>query len=192
MASKELFDCYVANEQTGCEALWRQVQKWEHEADIIRRDVYLLLSKGAFLPILRADLHRFLDVVDDVAGVSEDLADKLICEHPVLPESMIPNLQTIFEKTRLQMEALVQVVKQFLQDHHSNNGNVQDTIRHIFAVEHEIDELEHALTRTIFAWSLPLAEKLHLKQTLTQLAEISNRIEDVADCLSEITVKMQV
>ncbi len=192
LAGKKLFASYVLNDHAACEKLWQEVQKREHEADIIRRDVYLLLSKGAFLPILRADLHRFLDVLDEVAGVSEDLADKLLCEHPVLPEIIIPELQTIFAKTQLQMETLMEVVTLFLQNHHSRHAIVDDAVQRIFLKEHEIDELEHSLTRTIFGLSLPMAEKLHLKQTLTQLAEISNRIEDVADCLSQIMVKMQV
>jgi predicted phosphate transport protein (TIGR00153 family) len=191
LASRDLMARYVENDHEACERLWHDVQAFEHQADIIRREIYALLDKGAFLPLLRVDLHRFVDLMDDVAGVSEDATDILLCEHPVLPEAMIGNLQQVFHKTIEQMAVLVDATTCFVQNNRPDDS-IREKIELIQATEHEIDELEHTLTRWLFATSLTLAEKLHLKKLLTQVAEISNRIEDAADGLSEIVVKMQV
>jgi len=189
---KKLFDRYLENNRAACEELWQEVQRWEHEADLLRRDVYQALGQGAFLPLLRADLHRLVDILDDVAGVGEDLTDMLVCEQPVFPAVLLPLMQNIFARTMEQMEEMVRTVRLFLQDHQSIHSEVVTGMQTVLAVEHEIDTIEHDLTRVIFGSSLPLAEKLHLKQVLSRLAEISNKIEDVADCLGEIMVKLQV
>jgi uncharacterized protein len=191
LASRDLMTRYLENDHEGCERLWHDVQTFEHQADIIRREIYALLDKGAFLPLLRADLHRFIERMDDVAGVSEDVTDILLCEHPVLPEAMVKDLQQVFRKTIEQMAVLVDAATCFVRNDRPEDS-IREKIGQILATEHEIDELEHSLTRWLFASSLTLAEKLHLKKLLTQVAEISNRIEDVADGLSEIVVKMQV
>ncbi len=190
-SSRELMARYLQNDHDACERLWLQVRGYEHQADIVRREIYAWLDKGAFLPLLRVDLHRFIERMDEVAGISEDVADTLLCEHPVLPEAMINDLQQVFEKTLAQMSLLTEAVACFVENGHPDDG-LRDHIVQILATEHEIDELEHSLTRWLFGSSLPLAEKLHIKKLLTQVAGISNRIEDVADSLSEILVKMQV
>jgi predicted phosphate transport protein (TIGR00153 family) len=190
-ASRDALMRYLENDQAACERLWHDVQAFEHQGDIIRREIYALLDKGAFLPLLRADLHRFIERMDDVAGVSEDVADTLLCEHPVVPEAMVHDLQEVFSKTLEQMAVLADAATCFVRNDRPDD-RIREKIVQILATEHEIDELEHALTRWLFASSLTLAEKLHLKKLLTQVAEISNKIEDVADGLSEIIVKMQV
>jgi len=189
---KKLFDRYVENDAAACESLWQEVQHWEHQADLLRRDVYEGLGKGAFLPLVRADLHHLVDTLDEVAGVAEDLTDKLVCERPVLPANVVPLLQSIFEKTVQQWQVMLRTVELFLQDHKTVNPAVVSGKQEVLSAEHEIDTLEHDLTRMIFSSGLALAEKVHLKQLLSQLAEISNKIEDVADRLSEIMVKLQV
>ncbi|NLP10680.1 DUF47 family protein, partial [bacterium] len=143
------------------------------------------------LPLLRGDLHRLVDTLDDVAGVGEDLTDKLVCEQPALPAAAVPQLQIIFDKTMNQLEEMVQVVQLFLQDHTAVSVRAHEGLQRILTVEHEIDLIEHQLTRSLFASDLSLAEKLHVKQVLSQMAEISNRIEDVVDCLAEIMIKFQ-
>ncbi len=188
---RKLFDRYLDNDAAACEALWLEVQDREHQADVLRRTVYDLLSQGAFLPLLRGDLHRLVDTLDDVAGVGEDLTDKLVCEHPALPAAVVPPLQTIFDKTMNQLDEMVQAVQQFLDDHTSVSVRAHEGLQRILAMEHEIDLIEHQLTRSLFASGLSLAEKMHVKQVLSQMAEISNRIEDVVDCLAEIMIKFQ-
>ncbi|NLP11995.1 DUF47 family protein, partial [bacterium] len=73
LSCRKLFDRFLENDAAACEALWLEVQDREHQADVLRRTVYDLLSEGAFLPLLRGDLHRLVDTLDDVAGVGEDL-----------------------------------------------------------------------------------------------------------------------
>lgn len=191
LSCRKLFDRFLENDAAACEALWLEVQDREHQADVLRRIVYDLLSEGAFLPLLRGDLHRLVDTLDDVAGVGEDLTDKLVCEQPALPAAAVPQLQIIFDKTMNQLEEMVQVVQLFLQDHTAVSVRAHEGLQRILTVEHEIDLIEHQLTRSLFASDLSLAEKLHVKQVLSQMAEISNRIEDVVDCLAEIMIKFQ-
>ena len=56
-------------------------------------------------------------------------------------------------------------------------------------LESDIDNLERKITTQIFASSLDKSEKLHLQQSLTQIAQISDIIEDATDELELMNVK---
>ena len=55
-------------------SLMRQVIDLEREGDLIRRDIISSVHDGAFLPYLRPDLCRFVEIVDRVFDILEDTA----------------------------------------------------------------------------------------------------------------------
>ena len=48
-------------------------------------------------------------------------------------------------------------------------------------IESEVDVAESILSRRIFASDMELAEKIHLNQLLTKIADIADLAEDAAD-----------
>lgn len=56
------------------EKLMLSIIDMEREGDIIRRDIVSNIYEGAFLPYLRPDLCKFVEIVDEVFDLLEDAA----------------------------------------------------------------------------------------------------------------------
>jgi predicted phosphate transport protein (TIGR00153 family) len=191
-AAKGVFNSYLAGDFPAAEANAAKVEKHERAADTLRREIYELLGEGAFLPILRGDIHSLIGEVDDLAGLAEDLSDVLVGERPELPEAFREDLVKIFEITTSQFADLKNAVRDFLFDKKPDEKKLRKTIHRVSQQEYDIDQIEWELTRELFESEMPLANKLHFKQFLSHLTIISNRTEDVSDTLSELIIKLQV
>jgi predicted phosphate transport protein (TIGR00153 family) len=53
----------------------QHVARLENDGDAIRREIIASIHEGAFLPYLRPDLCRFVEIVDDVFDLLEDVAN---------------------------------------------------------------------------------------------------------------------
>jgi len=167
------------------------VDRLEDEADDIRRTIVSSLGEGAFLPILRGDIHSLVSLVDDIAGLAEDLSDMALGERPHIPGELIPGIQEIAEKTVGQCQQLCDITVEFLSKARLRRKRFAEQIHTVVTAEHDIDEIEWRLTRALFDSNLPLADKQHAKQFITRLTLISNKIEDASDQVAELTIKMQ-
>jgi uncharacterized protein Yka (UPF0111/DUF47 family) len=83
------------------------------------------------------------------------------------------------------VETAVMASRAFLRDIQS----VRDHLHKVMFYEKEADGQSDKLKRAIFASSLPLAEKLHLRRFVDQIDHIADEAEDVADWLAIYTIK---
>jgi len=191
VATRSMFEAYLEHKIKPASEALAAVREAERQADTMRREIYRLLGAGAFLPILRADLHKLVAQVDELAGMAEDLGDLMIGEKPKLPARFNAPLKQIFAITLDQFNDLENLLNFFFLKDDSRSKTIEDKIHQISAVEHLIDGIEWDLTVSLFSSRMALAEKLHFKRALTQLTGLSNKIEDISDTLSELTVKLQ-
>jgi len=59
-------------------------------------------------------------------------------------------------------------------------------------MESKIDDLEWALAKKVFISDLDFAHKIHLRQCLDRIVEISDRAENAADQLELVTLKSMI
>jgi len=69
---------------------------------------------------------------------------------------------------------------------------VKRNIKNVNTFEEEADTVEWHIVRDIFSSKLDLARKIHLRQFVFHIVEISDVIEDAADNLDIFIVKYQV
>ncbi|MBN2356743.1 TIGR00153 family protein [candidate division KSB1 bacterium] len=191
-ATHETFMAFLAGQMDKAEVAYDRVEQTERAGDQLRREIYRLLGEGAFLPILRADLHKIVALVDDLAGLAEDFSDMIMGEQPTLPAEFHGAFTDIFKRTLEQFDDLKELMQDYFSDAARSANTLNEKINHVSRMEHEIDQIEWEITVSLFGSRLSLAEKLHLKQLLTQLSRLSNRIEDIGDTLAELLVKLQV
>ena len=168
-----------------------RVGELEREADGLWRQIYQELSAGAFLPILRGDIHNLVEQVDDLADVADDLNDFIVNERPDIPKTYFPSLLLILAKTEEQINLIHLGITRVFSGVKSKTGEINEILQ-ISNIEHEVDLVEKDLLRAIFSSRLDLAKKLHLKQFVSTLTDISDDADDVADSLKELVVKMKV
>lgn len=160
----------------------------ESEADQKRRDIIHLLYEGAFLPIHRQGLIRFVDLQDKIADKAESCCDFTLCQRPEIPPEFKKNLLELVEHSIATFSPMKEAVANLFDDFSIVRAKVVDMNR----LESEVDVYEWEIAHQIFMSKLPLAQKMHLGEFIWHITEISDIIEDSADCLEILVIQKRV
>lgn len=160
----------------------------ESEADNIRRAIIEELRKGAFFPLMRADLINYLVLQDNIADQAEKICDFIICQKPEIPAEASEVLKKLCSRSIECFGSL----KTAAGELSGNTGKLKSITGYIRSVEKETDKDEWHLTKNIFAGPFPLEKKLHLGELVRLITGITDLIEDAGDYLEALTIKMTV
>ncbi len=163
----------------------KQINDLEHKGDELRRQVEHELYTLALIPDFRGDVLSLLEDLDGLLNVMEDTMGSLDIERPAFPQELHADLRKLAESVGMAVETAVMASRAFLRDIQS----VRDHLHKVMFYEKEADGQSDKLKRAIFASSLPLAEKLHLRRFVDQIDHIADEAEDVADWLAIYTIK---
>jgi len=162
-----------------------KIHTLEHEADEIRRDVALKLTRGAFLPIYREDYIVLLELIDKIANKAESTSDFIVLTRPHVPDFLLDGIKQMVRATAECFEPMENMYEMFQKD----LDEVLSAAKRVEKKEQEIDGLQWNLIKAVFKSDLQLAEKLHFKELIDNIAAISDRIEDVSDRFEIMVVK---
>ena len=171
---------------------YQEVSRFEGLADAARRKLITAFLEGSLLPGTRKEILDIVGRMDKVANKCQDIACKLVYENVHVPRAYWASLSEITKITKEQYLLMKRALKILFDDYEPlmKSGSVLDDI---MAKEHQVDKIEDAATVEIYSdGTLSLAEKNHLKYFLTQLADISDLLEDIADQIQIIVVLRKV
>ncbi len=163
----------------------KQINELEHRGDELRRQVEHELYTLALIPDFRGDVLSLLEDLDCLLNVMEETMGSLDIERPAFPPELHADLKQLAESVSLAVESTVLASRAFLRDIQS----VRDHLHKVMFYEKDADRLSEKLKRAVFASSLPLAEKLHLRRFIDAIDHIADESEDVADWLAIYTIK---
>jgi predicted phosphate transport protein (TIGR00153 family) len=162
--------------------LMRDVIELEREGDSVRREVISHVYEGAFLPYLRPDLCKFVEIVDEVFGLLKDTASYYLDTD--LPEPLKDECVRVGLLNFRMSEMLLITYEAMLK-----GEDLQEKILAIRIYEKKIDDIKFNLFSE--AKEVPIATfwagKM-LSDLLSSLTEISDIIEDASDHLQIINV----
>ena len=165
--------------------LIRKVMHLESEGDSIRREIISNIYGGAFLPYLRPDLCKFVEIVDSVFDLLEDTASH--CLDMELPEQIKDEcIRVAFLNSRI-CEMLLITFEAMM-----NGEDLREKTLAIRIYEKKIDDIKFGLIKDIR--SLPVDtfwEGKILSDFISDLTMISDIIEDAGDYLQIINVSMR-
>ena len=168
-----------------------RVNSLEAEADSLLREIRDLLYSGAYLPQIRGDIYRLMSSVDMVTNRAEDCSDFFHYQSPSIPKEFRSDIESIVDLTDESFRQFHKALRNYF-----GPKDKPDKVRvrgvRIGELESDIDKLERKITMRIFDSQLDRSEKLHLHQALTQIAQISDMIEDATDELELMNVKSVV
>jgi uncharacterized protein len=179
---------YLSGEKNEAKRLSRLVDSLETEADYITETIRDRLYSGAYLPLLREDIYRLVEHMDKVANAMEACCDFFLNQRPSIPPEFRQNLAEIIKKSTGTVVPLRDAVLCFLEGacpEETTRAHVKD----VGIQESVVDKLEWDMTKRIFTSSMEHSFKIHLKQCLNTIVEISDRAEDAADHLELVTLK---
>ncbi|MFH1351363.1 MAG: TIGR00153 family protein [Pseudomonadota bacterium] len=166
-------------------SLMRKVIELEREGDSIRRGIISKIYEGAFLPYLRPDICRFVEMVDRVFDLLEDTAYKYLDME--LPEEVKSECVSVAFLNRRICEMLLITFEAMLK-----GDDLREKTLAIRIYEKKIDDMKFILFKDVR--QVPIAnfwEGEILSAFMSGLTSISDIIEDASDYLQIIHVSMK-
>jgi hypothetical protein len=157
----------------------------EREGDSVRREVISHIYEGAFLPYLRPDLCKFVELVDEVFGFLKDTVSYYL--EAGLPAKLKDDSIRVAVLNQRMSEMLLITFEAMLRG--------EDLREKIFAIriyEKKIDDIKFTLISD--AHEVPLENFWKgkvLSDLLSSLTSISDMIEDASDHLQIIHLSIR-
>jgi uncharacterized protein len=157
----------------------------ERQGDSIRRGVISLIYEGAFLPYLRPDLCKFVEVVDEVFDLLKDTAT--YCRSTDLPEPLRDECVRVALLNFRMSEMLLSSFDAMLK-----NYDLREKALAIRIYEKKIDDMKFNIINE--AQQIPVSDfwsgKI-LSDLISGLTSISDVIEDASDHLQILNLSMR-
>ena len=171
----------VALEKQNRDLIW-EVVDLEREADSVRRQVISHIYEGAFLPYLRPDLCKFVEIVDEVFDVLKEAA--FYCVENKIPEPLRDESIRVALLNFRMCDMLMSSFEAMLE-----GEDLREKTLAVRIFEKKIDDIKHDLSKEAEGVRIDnfWAGKA-LSDFIANLTMISDIIEDASDHLQIINV----
>lgn len=184
----QAIDAYLAGDLPRAEELALATHKAEGRADDVRRKVEAEILRGALLAGSRRDVLEIIEETDKLANAAEATLDYLIPQQVSIPAELNDLIQSIVKKS----QEIFAEVKQALHLLFSDMGQALEKTHHIEELESQVDHLEREAIEKLFRMDLDLAHKLHVRDFIGILVEISDRAEDLSDRIEIMVAQRRI
>ena len=184
-------EIYLSGDVKESKLLARKARDIESNADLIRHDIRDKLYSGAYLPRIREDIYKLVESIDKVANAGEACCDFFLNQRPTIPEELNSQFLVVSHESLAIMTPLKEAVLCFLKGKCPIEV-IRNHTKDVGLKESNVDKIEWDLTKAIFTSSLDHAHKIHLKECLNSIVEVSDRAEDAADQLELVSLKSVV
>lgn len=169
----------------GCDrGLIEIVEDLERQADEVRRNIFVKLFEGAFIPYLRPHVYRFTEIVDEAIDELEDTARYL--EFIKIPPELFDEVVNISEINTRAAELLSLTFQAFRK-----GDDLREKVLAIRVYEKRVDDLDHLIKwKTRYTKVDNFWEGRWLSEFLKSLTTVSDYLEDAADVLSLIRLSL--
>lgn len=159
----------------------------EREGDSVRREIISTIYEGAFLPFLRTNICRFVEIVDEAFDVLKDAASEFENLGPKLDEEIIEDCIQIADLNQQMCEMLT-----IAFDTLFNKGDLREKTLAIRIYEKKIDDMKFDLIGKLKNKEVKnFWEGKSLSDFISYLTHISDVIEDASDYLHIINLSMR-
>ena len=164
------------------------VSALEQQNDALRREVENQLYVQMILPDMRSDILHILEGSDKIINKYESNLIDLSIEQPIIPEMIQAGVLDMIRVDLTCVAGLTRAIRAFF-----DGRAVREVTADVFKDEHTVDLAAEALKEHVFSdLALELAQKLQLKDFLSDIEKISDIAEEVADRLMIMSVKHSV
>jgi len=184
---KKLLECFLKRNRGSAEREYEKIFNLEREADDIKRNIFMELSKGIFHPIYREDLIRLVLTADDIAAYVKSASRKLILpSSSKIPEEILKVLyemaSKVYESTLLIKDAIMEI--------YENPKEALEIANKIETLEEEVDEIRIAGLAKVLEWcdKTEPSACIIAKETVDSIENAEDRCEDVADVIRSIAL----
>lgn len=159
-----------------CETVYQK----EHLADITLRQMIDSLGGAMFLPSTREDLISIGTRCDKIANKCEDICYMLVLQNFTFPKEYNEDVLEILSLTHVQFDLLEKAISMLFarMGDLMKNQAILDEIRDY---ESQVDIYERKLLEKTYNRGMELAESMLLASFVSDLCDLSDIIENIAD-----------
>ena len=164
------------------------IHKAESLADDIRREIEVMMYSKALFPESRGDILALLETMDRVPNQAETTINMISNQQIHIPSQLHPQIVDLINICIRCSHAMLEASAKLFTDF----TTATITIGKIDELESEADHLEEAIIKQIFSSNMDGFEKIMLRDTVKQIAAVSDRSENVGDRIRIIVAKRRV
>jgi uncharacterized protein len=159
----------------------------EREADSIRREIVSMIYEGAFLPYLRSNLCRFVEIVEEAFDLLKEAASEFEYIGQGLDKEIEEDCIKIADKN-LQMSEMLLIAFETL----FGKDDLREKTLAIRIYEKQVDEIKYDLIKKMTEKEVKnFWHGKMLSDFVDFLSRISNVIEDASDYLHIINISLR-
>lgn len=190
---KRAIECYIDKACEEYEHLAKEVSRLEHEADAIKRNIRGHLPKGVIMSVDKFQLFMYLREQDRVLDAAEDALDWLTFRLTDIPKEIEKDLLSLVDKDIEAIELLGPMLDAasayFRYNDEKDREKVKELITEIRQKEHETDQIEKRMKKTIFNLNIEPLSVYHLTNVLDKIGEIADHAENAGDMMRAMIAK---
>jgi len=180
-------DCFKKAVEEQNKDLMLCVSDLEREGDSIRREIISTIYEGAFLPFLRPNICRFVEVVDEAFDTLKDAALAFDYLDPQLDKEIEDEYIKISDINLKMCEMLLLAFETL-----SSREDLREKTLAIRIYEKKIDELKFDLLNKLRTKEVKgYWEGKILSDFISYLTQVSDVVEDASDYLYIISVSLK-
>ena len=193
-AFQQAMECYVSEECERFQDYQDEVNKLEHEADVIKRRIRGHIPLGTIMPIPKFQLFMYIKeqdhVLDSVQNVLYWLSYRT---QPGLREELKADLLKLVNSVIEPIEELSRMVieaqKYFDTYSHKQRNVVKKIISNLRSSENDADRIEDALKHKIFSIETDPITVYHTVRLTENIGAIADHAENAGDMMRAMIAK---
>jgi len=185
---KEGLRYYLDGDLAAFEDRLADIDALESESDTIRRRIESQLYTQTLIPESRGDVLGIIEHTDEVLNITAETLMVLSVESPEIPEALRQMIRELGEVSVTCMDELITTIRAYFRD----VERVRDGTTRVLFYEKEADKIADRIKRKIFkddSITGDLSRKLHLRDCVANIENISDTAEEVSDRLSIAAIK---
>ena len=162
-----------------------KLKELEHEADVITRNTYEKMHKTFLTPIDREDICDLVNNMDSILDMVEASATRMSLYKVKVPAREIIDQARILNNAIKKVKYIVYAIRNM-----KNAKTILDNCVEIHTLENEGDIIMRSAMVDLFEHEKDAIELIKIKEILQTMERGADRIEDVADVLKTIMIKV--
>lgn len=173
--------------ETDDKSVLAEVCELEKVGDTIRRDIALKLYEGAFLPMVRGNLYKLAEIIDEILDMLEDTS----VEYTRLISELDPEIRELCVRVaNVNLKMSKDLISAF--EALGKEEDLRDKTIKIRAREREVDALKNELHKKLVKKEIRnYWEGKILSDFIEKLVKISDIIEDAGDIIQILNVSLR-
>ena len=178
---------FTGNDIVSMKNFIHNVAQYEHEADIIRRQLLMDSVKGEILPQDKTDLMNFVIRVDAIADWSHTAGRFLALWDGDIPQEFGKELNIFMETSVNSIEKIKNVVEALEKE---NEQKILELCVHVESLEELADDQHRDILKIILKSNLSISQVIVAHDLIEAIENITDAAEIVVDSLRILAVEI--